>query len=69
MREDAKEDANADARTDEKGHVSESPPPDPMTCAGLVEASWRHVLPVLSQLLATCHTEALVLNLLKVPLC
>ena len=54
------------ARTSEKGHVSESAPPDPLTCAALVDATWRTVLPVLSRGLAAASAEALVLQLLKV---
>lgn len=59
--------ALTDARRSEKGHVSENSPPDPLTCAALVESTWRTVLPVLSKLLAAATTgEALMLLLLKV---
>ena len=58
--------ALTDARTSEKGHVSEAAPPDPLTCAAIVEASWRTVLPILSKLLAEVASEALMLQLLKV---
>ena len=58
--------ALTDRRTAEKGHVSENAPPDPLTCVALVNSTWKIVLPVLSYLLGSVYSEALMLLLLKV---
>ena len=58
--------ALTDCRTAEKGHVSENAPPDPLTCIALVNSTWKIVLPVLSHLLGSVSSEALMLLLLKV---
>lgn len=58
--------ALTDARTTEKGHLSENQPPDPQTCMALVDSTWRLVLPVLSRLLSSVSSEALMLLLLRV---
>ena len=51
--------ALTDARTAEKGHVSENAPPDPLTCIALVNSTWKIVLPVLSYLLDNVTSEGL----------
>ena len=61
--------ALTDCRTAEKGHVSENAPPDPLTCVALVDSTWKIVLPVLSYLLGSVTSEALMLLLLKVLKC
>ncbi len=58
--------ALTDGRTAEKGHVSENAPPDPLTCVALVNSTWKIILPVLSCLLGSVVSEALMLLLLKV---
>lgn len=58
--------ALTDARSAEKGHVSENAPPDPLTCMALIESTWKTVLPVLSYLLGGVSAEALMLLLLRV---
>lgn len=58
--------ALTDRRTAEKGHVSENAPPDPLTCVALVNSTWKIVLPVLSYLMGSVSSEALMLLLLKV---
>ena len=57
-----------DSRTTEKGHISESSHPDQLTCAKLVEATWRTILPTISKLLGATHSDVLVTQLLQVPL-
>lgn len=53
------------ARSPEKGHISDTSA-DHLTCAKLVDATWKLVLPTLSRLLTYTHSEVLTLQLLKV---